>query len=399
MGFEDCDTIASTGCEAKLAADDKNCGACGNACFYSCSNGTCTDPIDVATGSNFTCALLGTGDVYCWGSNVEGQVGNGMMGGTVLLPAHVQLPAPAVEISAGGSPTIEIGHACARLSTGEIYCWGSGGYGQLGDGNGQDTPLPVPVQLAADTVRVSAGSSHTCAIAVGGQLYCWGYNTSGQIGNGQPNGQVMVPVNVNMPPVSAVSAGASFTCAIDMAGKPFCWGQNQYGKLGIGNTQQQPTPMPVVSLVNAVGIAAGVNHACAWTAADLFCWGYNGQLALGIQGAPPTSPNPMPLGIGAVQLAAAGNDFGAALVGAGDLLMWGTGPLADGSNQSPVPKMVGLSGVVRFDAGGRLMPTMKHACAIKDTGELVCWGDNTAGQIGDGSAGGIKATPVTVPLP
>jgi alpha-tubulin suppressor-like RCC1 family protein len=400
-GFDDCDSVASTGCEAKLAADKDNCGSCGKACFYSCSQGTCSDPTSVAVGADFTCALLGTGQVACWGNDQQGQIGNGAMGGVVATPLLVALPAPAAEITAGGSFTgNNNAHACARLVTGEVFCWGSNQQGQLGNGNTAPTPVPMLVQSLPSALHVSAGSSHTCAVAVGGMLFCWGNNSSGQLGTGQFGTFQPNPMVVNLSqPVNVVSAGGTFTCALDAGGAASCWGLNQTGKLGTGDTVNHPMPTPVVQVNQLLGISTGANHACGWTASDVFCWGDNTLLAVGIPGAPPTSPFPKGLGIGPAQSVAAGADFGGALPGTtGDLWMWGTGPLADGTTQSPAPKKV-LAGVASFDVGGRTGVQVKHACAIKTTGELVCWGDDSFGQLGDGLPGGIKATPITVKLP
>ena len=404
-GYEDCDKDPATGCEADLNADKSHCGSCAKACFYSCSSGTCTDPTSVVTGNETSCALLGTGAVYCWGANQTGQAGIGAMSPGVPVPSLVALGGPAVEIAAGGSSNVSGGgHACAVLATGEAFCWGSNSQGQLGNGIPQDSPLPVHLaQVGNNVIHVSAGSSHTCAITSTNKLFCWGNNNAGQIGNGQTGGIQQFPVPVSMPSASAVSAGTTFTCAIDMAGKPFCWGLNQDGKLGVGDAMaQHPQPTPVMAVNGALGIAAGANHACAWTATEVYCWGDNSmfEVGVGVVGGPPSTSIPLLVPVGPVTSLAVGADFsGAILGGTGDLWMWGTGPFADGTTQSPKPKPIAAGSVVGFDAGGRVMSQMKHACAIKTTGELVCWGSDNVGQLGDNDLGATHPKPVTVQLP
>jgi alpha-tubulin suppressor-like RCC1 family protein len=369
---------------------------CGKACFYSCQGGTCADPVEISVGPTYTCALLGTGAMMCWGDNSMGQLGNGMAGGTAYIPMPVMLPGPARQISAGGSPASTAAHACAVLTSGQAFCWGGNASSQLGNGMLGDSPVPKPViGLPAVVDSVSGGSTHTCAIAAG-QLFCWGNNAAGQIGNGAPGSTQPMPVPV-LAGVAQVEAGWQYTCAVDLTGKVLCWGSGQYGRLGLGNTANQSVPTPVMLGGPLLGVVADHEHTCAWTAGNTFCWGDNTNKQLGAPTAPVgTVPVPTPLGLPMVQAVSVGVDFSGALLATGDVVMWGTGPFADGSTGAPVPTPVNLSGVTRLGVGGRTInPVSKHACALKKTGEMVCWGSNTMGQLGDGT-GAMQPTPVTV---
>ena len=131
-------------------------------------------------------------------------------------------------------------HSCA-LKAGELYCWGTNGNGELGDGaqvpEGMRTPklAPVPVTVVSQVQLVSAGQRHTCAL-VDEDAYCWGDNTYGQLGNGEA-GQEFNPTPMRVAglprPVTLIHSGTHATCAI-AAGDVYCWGRNHEGQLGIG---------------------------------------------------------------------------------------------------------------------------------------------------------------------
>jgi len=147
----------------------------------------------------FTCGVGTSGRVYCWGTNFGGQLGNGSVGGQSLTPVLIASQDTLfTTVSAGAS------HACAVVATGTIYCWGSNSNGQLGDGTTMDNPTPVEVAAPSGVSfsSVSAGGLHTCAIANAPTLntaYCWGANSSGQLGNGTTVDQ-LTPVAVSTIP-------------------------------------------------------------------------------------------------------------------------------------------------------------------------------------------------------
>src|SRR6266516_4330097 len=143
----------------------------------------------------FTCGVGTSGRVYCWGTNFGGQLGNGSVGGQSLTPVLIASQDTLfTTVSAGGW------HACAVAATGTVYCWGSNSNGQLGDGTTTDSPTPVAVAAPAGVSfsSVSAGGVHTCAVAnapTPNTAYCWGANSSGQLGNGTTVDQ-LTPVAV-----------------------------------------------------------------------------------------------------------------------------------------------------------------------------------------------------------
>ena len=244
----------------------------------------------IAAGGFHTCALLNTGAVNCWGRNSYGQLGNGTTTDSsvpVAVATFTDGSATAVSITAGSS------HTCALLNTGAVNCWGSNGYGQLG--NGTTTASSAPVAVAAFTVgsatavSITAGNSHTCALLNTGAVNCWGCNGFGQLGNGtttSSSAPVAVAAFTDGATAVSITAGDFHTCAVLNTGAVNCWGYNFNGRLGNGNTNYSSAPVAVDPFTDvsatAVSITAGNSHTCAvLNTGAVNCWGYNDDGQLG----------------------------------------------------------------------------------------------------------------------
>jgi hypothetical protein len=241
--------------------------------------------VQAALGGSHTCALTEDGSVYCFGANDVGALGNGTTSTTKNpSPQRVVGLAPAVGITVGGA------HSCALLSTGEVWCWGYNNMGQLGTGNTDDQAVPTPVQKLGPGQRaVIARHAVTCAVALSGDVSCWGYSPY-TTGSHTPSAERSIP-----PGLTRLYLGWNHACA-DGNGGLYCWGANNQGEIGIG-TKTPFEYAHLVSGLDAGTVAVALGgqdqppgsppeegHSCVVTQGanpEIHCWGANDQGQLG----------------------------------------------------------------------------------------------------------------------
>ena len=345
---------------------------------------TATGATGITASGWHTCALTTGGGVLCWGYNGYGELGDGTTTDQWTPTAVSGLSSGVTAVAAGGD------HTCALTAGGGVLCWGYNGDGEVGDGTTTDRWTPTPVTgLGSGVVAIAAGVVHTCALTGAGAVYCWGGNGNGEVGDGTTTTR-LTPVQVTGlgSGVAAIAAGGWHTCAVTAAGGASCWGYNGYGELGDGTTTDRWTPTAVSGLASGVAaVTAGLDHTCALTIAGaMACWGWNayGQLGDGTQlnRLVPVGVTGLGAGVAAI---AAGAYHSCAVTAAGAALCWGQndwGQLGDGTATSrTTPTAVsGLgSGVASMAAG------MVHTCALTSDGGVACWGENSYGQLGNGT--------------
>ena len=177
-------------------------------------------------------ALTTTGDLYCWGYNSRGQVGNGSY---INQLTPVKVLNNVKEFFSNSETTI------ALTVTGDLYCWGTNKLGTVG--NGSYINQLTPVKILENVKEISDTYYTTIAITVTGDLYCWGWNEYGAAGNGTIDNQ-SAPVRI-LENVKEVSINNYTTSAITVTGDLYCWGYNEYGIVGNGTREEQKTPYKV----------------------------------------------------------------------------------------------------------------------------------------------------------
>lgn len=313
--------------------------------------------VAIAVGSHTACALDRGGVAWCWG---EDPTQPGVVGASTATAVRISAPSAFASISVGRK------FACGLTTTGKAYCWGENQRGQLGVG---DTLVHKDVQAVSGNIRfasLSAGFWHVCGVDGNGVVYCWGDNQFAELATGETNTRfVAAPQRIAGPQTFAsVSSGSVHTCALTSAGAAYCWGSNSAGHLGDGTSTFRLTPTPVATTLTFTMLRATrandvFSHTCGITSSgDVYCWGYNAFGQLG----PANTQD--------------------------ECINSNTGAAAGTCSYTPV-KVAGVSNVKALDVGDG------HTCALTATSQLLCWGLNASGQLGDGTTTN-RATPGAV---
>lgn len=380
----------------------------------------------ISAGTEHTCAILDSGQLKCWGSNMFGQLGLESFSprgqgtttdmGAALPPVDLGTGRTAVQVAAGNT------HTCALLDNGQVKCWGGNFDGELGYGDttergkfagsmGDDLPV-VDLGTGRTAVQLAANQFHTCAILDNGALKCWGNNAKGQLGYGDTSnrgdgagemGDALLPIDLG-PGRRAVSVTVGFvsTCALLDTGQVACWGGNSNGQLGLGDNvdrgddpNEMGAALGTVDLGSgrtAVAVSSGNLHVCALLDnGGTKCWGSGTGLGRGSTTTIGNDPGEMGDALAEVDLGAnrsavalaSGVQFTCALLddatvkcwgqnidgqlGYGDVVNRGTGPNQMGAALLPLELGTGQTPIAVTTGGA-------HTCAVLATGRMKCWG-------------------------
>ncbi|HMN07617.1 MAG TPA: Ig-like domain-containing protein [Gemmatimonadaceae bacterium] len=365
-------------------------------------------------GTDFSCGVANLGRGDCWGRDGGNRLGvpadstcfdevrSGVSGGCAISPLRFGIGVTLTSLSAGGTS------ACGMGSDAQVYCWGNDQQGQLGDGLGGGSFGGLR-RATVNSVRfksVTVGGAHACAISTTDTAYCWGADASGQLGDARRiNSTTPIPLAVGFETFkwSRLSAGESHTCGVSTSGSAYCWGENSSGQLGNGAVAPiADTPQSVAGGVTFTEISAGGRHTCGIaTGGDLYCWGANDSLQLGTSTAPNVVSNTPLLvpGISNVVQVSAGANHTCAIVQGGQAYCWGSaswGQVGNGATSGIVASPAQVSGAQQFRS---ISAGLRHSCGIDTSNTSWCWGSNVFGALGNELQAAVRATPQRVATP
>ncbi len=328
--------------------------------------------IAVTTGDTHACALADDGRVFCWGSNDEGQLGDG----TLEYRDYATLPVVGIDdaraIAAG------IRFSCAVRSDGSVWCWGED------PAFDPSTTMPRQVPGISDAKDVVAGGAFACALRANGQIACWGVGSVGQLGNGSFESNSGVPdpqAVIGIDDARQISAGWNHACAVRADRSLWCWGGNGdgvrlYGPLGDGTSDlRRSTPAPVPGLSDVAEVQAGGWSTCATlTDGSVWCWGYGERGTLG-DGNSANSLVPLQVpGIDDARLLALGDYTGC--VSRADESVWCWGDTSWGSATGG-PALTPVEGNKSQSLGVTALANDRSCLLIDTRGQAWWWGTGT----------------------
>jgi len=328
--------------------------------------------VSISGGNDLSMVITDDGDLWVWGRNDLGQLGDGTRTNH-LLPVRIMDNIVAVSTSRTIIP-FSVSHTSVIRSNGTL------------SGNGS------PSIRMRNVVSVSSGASHTMAITSDSTLWGWGKNLDGQLGNGT-NRNSFEPIKI-MDDVIAVSAGSSHTMAITSDGILWGWGRNFFGQLGDGTNNNSSNPMKIMD--DVIAVSTGTSLTMAITSdGTLWAWGRNGTPSRGASwlgdGTNEDQRRPVKI-MSDVKYVSASGVRSFAITTDGTLWGWGDnrqGELGDGTFVNRMRPVRIMDDVVSVSAGDR------HALAVTSDGILWAWGNNRWGQIGNGTTD-TRITPTRI---
>ncbi len=372
-----------------------------------CAVDPCVTQI-AARGGMHACAVAKDGSVRCWGSNASGQLGAGGGDGSAIAvyegtPKSVVGVSSAKGVSATGESSA--GTTCVVSDAGELVCFGSNAWGQLGRPSASERgPNPDPAVVEGIRAKsVTLTSRFALAIGEDDRLWSWGTNDADQLAR-----DVSVP-DAGPPkeawPADLVASSVRFCAGTSKTGfavtdeAVLSWGGGTFDQLG-RPTSLAGDPVPAaIALSDVSSLATGVAHACALGRGKVHCWGKNqrGQLGTGRKAEEVYPARVLfPPGVYPVAVAA-GGDNTCSVASSGDVYCWGANGGGQLGTTSPLDESLPsrIEGLAEEAVGVAVMD--EAICALLRGGSVACWGDNLLGQLGRGGRD-LEAHPQPAPV-
>jgi alpha-tubulin suppressor-like RCC1 family protein len=385
VGEVTCTAGVRTTCQSDGTTKTESCG-------LKCSKTECIGATSLSTlggsGDRGASCMLVDGDVWCWGSNDHGELGV-----TGMAESSVPVKVPGIPKIKQLASTPTSNHQSALAVDGTVWCWGANESGQCGE-TGTATTAPRQIAGLANIVSIASGSTVTCATDSSLKVSCNGSNSQGQLGRGATSSHDGTPKPVLATGWSGraigMACGAAACCVADDQKKIACWGRNASGQVGANLSDTiVPTPTAVSLPAGAIALAAGDNSFCvALEDSRIACWG---SASWGVFVGATTDqrvPFIMPSLSGVTNLAVGAQSGHFAWTKSGKVFAWGSDGIVKGA-PAEVPSLAGTTLVTT---------AWNHACALV-AGNVLCWGDNVAGDLGDGTTTPRPTTPAPIKSP
>jgi uncharacterized repeat protein (TIGR02543 family) len=361
---------------------------------------------DVVVGFYFSLGLTSTNQVYAWGNNGSGQLGDGTTANkstpTLITFPGLQVGETIEQISAGSS------HSLAVTSNGRLYAWGLNVMGRLGDGTTDNKLIPTLITFTSlevgETIQqVNASSYHSIALTTNGRVYAWGGNMSGRLGDGTSDNK-LIPTLISFTglqegeKIRLVNSKGNHNLAVTTNDRLFVWGRNDFSSLGDGTSVDKYTPTLITITGLEVGetieqISTGNSHSLVLTTnGRVYAWGHNieGQVGDGttVNKLIPTLISFTGLDASeTIEQVSGGSAYSHALTTSGRVYSWGSnfnGQLGDGTDLTRInPTLISFTGLqagetIEKVSGGSGL----HSLVVTTNGRVYAWGRNAEGQLG-----------------
>lgn len=336
----------------------------------------------IAGGATHTLVMRADSTVWGWGDNAQGALGNGTL-------VNSNQPVRAGSLTDIGGLAAGTGFSAALKRDGTVWSWGSNTSGQLGNGTTTQTNTPAQIAGLTGVTAIAAGAGHMLAVKSDGTVWAWGSNSHGQLGNGDTSvASSSKPLAVNgLTGIRYVAAGNTHSLAVGTDGRVWVWGDNADGALGTGDLVSTATPK-ALSLSGGSKPAGGNGFSAVLkTDGTVVVWGKNNATGQVV-----TTPTAL-AGISSARAVSTGANHMVIHTDGNRLWVWGdnsSGQLGDGTQTSratPTALTASLGTLFAIGTGAA------HSLAITTDGAVWTWGKNDLGQLGSGTTGGVVSTP------